>query len=237
MKNLLILLLALTLSLSLCACGEDETTDDTAATRSSAVTTASETTVAEAATTTASETSTTGSSESDVSTTASTATTVTTTAPTTTTTAAKTTTITKATTTTTKTTTTTAAAAQPIDPSNLVTYREYWGNDYRISGTMLSFTALQFEDGYCVVTDRQFTADPAEGGSLTLTHEGKTYYSVGGGFDPTLYTVSGNTIVVRDMNTEAETAVLALYEGGIIKILSTDGNHIDAGIEFVLSPQ
>lgn len=241
MKKTLILLLVLLLAFCLTACGEDEqkpTDPTTVPNNTSAGTTVSTTAEPEPlgtdATTTITDTPATDptGSRTIVTKPSVTMSATTTKAPTTTAT-------TKAPTTTTKApTTTTVAVEQPVDPSGLVLNVEYWGNDYRVEGADLTFTALTFDGEYCVITDRMFTSEPEIAEGTTIQYGGKTYYSVGGGFHPALYTLSDTAIAVRDMNTGMSIGTLALYRDGTVRVLEVSTSSLlGRNITFTLQPQ
>ncbi|MBP3436179.1 MAG: hypothetical protein J6K62_07645 [Clostridia bacterium] len=242
MKKVLILLLALTLTLALCGCGEDEkATGATTATSGKPIETTVSTTVTQTeptegdGTTITTESTTADPTATDPTGSRTVVTKVTTTAtkiPTTIRTLPTKPTTTKAPTTTTKapTTTTTVAVEQPIDPSGLVQSAEYWGNDYRVDGTSLTFTALMFDGDYCVIIDRQFTSAPEVAEGTTIEYGGKTYYSEGGGMNPLQFTTDGNEIVLGDGGK------LALYRDGTVKVIVSN-SYLKSGMVFVLPPQ
>lgn len=242
MKKTLILLLVLLLTFALTACGEDEqkpieetTAPNNTSTKTTVSTTAESEPLGTDPTTVITDTPATDPTGFTTIVTKPTVTTsaTTTKAPTTTvTTKAPTTTTTKAP------TTTTVAVEQPVDPSGLVLNVEYWGNDYRVEGAELTFTALTFDGEYCVITDRMFTSEPEVAEGTTIEYGGKTYYSVGGGFHPALYTLSDTAIAVRDMNTQMSIGTLALYRDGTIKVLDVSTSSLlGRNITFTLQPQ
>jgi len=121
---------------------------------------------------------------------------------------------------------TVCGATTALNPKNNLSTDEYIGN-LRESGGMLYGSALMFDGEYCVLIDRQFTAEPNDPDQTPITFNGNTYYSLGGGMDPQTFTTSDTDITVT-LNT-GKTMKLIVQQNRTLKITASNVPNYPVG--------